>query len=139
MDLCFWWSARIFLNQTNRNASKLLCKFSRLQHVINKWSKTILTAESTTRKTNEFEEFQFKQAIIINYWSIIHNYYSFKLKHFKLISLPRCWFSCENRFTICSCGKRSKSFFPFYLPASYFYSGKKIRIVHSYTNDKKNF
>ena len=26
------WYASIFLNQTNRNASKLLCKFSLLQH-----------------------------------------------------------------------------------------------------------
>ena len=35
----------------------------------------------------------------MNYWSIINNYCLFKLKLFKLISLPGCWFSCENRFT----------------------------------------
>ena len=42
----------------------------------------------------------------MNYWSIINNYCLFKLKLFKLISLPRCWFSCENRFTSFTCWSR---------------------------------
>ena len=42
--------------------------------------------------------------------SLFNNCCSFKLKHFKFISPSRCWLSYENRFTICSCGKISKSF-----------------------------